>query len=169
MSVFKHRSSSFRRNAFFKRNIRRDGFNLVEVVLAMAVIGVAFTSLFGVMPVALQNYRHSMNLSIQANVMSQVFAELQQTPPAQVLATPPTPRYFNDEGKDVTSTSAQSQAVYYVKYGTPSTTVSSTIFSGTPALVAVTIDIYNFQAYQAQSANGTPTPLAEKTLFLANY
>jgi len=177
---FTNRSFHVRRSAFFKECANKGGFNLVEVVLAMCVIAIAFTSLFGVMPVALQNYRHSMGLTTQANIMSQVSGELQQTPVSVIF--PPgggsklTTRYFDDDGQEVTQVA---QAVYRVDYTPPTNSVNapasggsppsvnSTIFSGSGsssnlALAPVTISIYN--------AHGTSTtPLSQMTLFLPYY
>jgi len=181
------RHSAIRYGAFLKGVAHKKGFNLVEVVLAMCVIAVAFTSLFGVMPVALQNYRHSMNLAMVANIMSQVSAELQQTPASEVLANPATPlpdRYFSDEGQDVTSTSAQAQAVFHVKYEAITTesnaadtdtnqvvaSVKTTIFGGatsptySTALIPVTVDVY-----ARHGGTDTTAPLATKTIFIPNY
>jgi len=139
----------------------RQGFNLVEVVLAMAVIGVAFTSLFGVMPVALENYRHSMNMAMQANILSQLSAELTQTPTAKLFTSSSyiaPERYFDDEGQDVTSTPAR--ALFHAKFrevqltvsggsSTPpvyATQITATVFdstdSATSPLIPVTVDIY---------------------------
>jgi len=154
----------------------------------MCVIAVAFTSLFGVLPVALQNYRHSMSLSMVANVMSQVSAELQQTSASDILSnstgTAPLPdRYFNDEGQEVTLTNTKSPPVFHVKYepitytsnaGTGSlvqkvASVNTAIMGGsnpstTTALIPVKVDIYSIHG-----GVDTATPLASKTLFIPNY
>src|SRR6201996_1772802 len=131
--------------ALSKERASKAGFNLVEVVLAMCVIAIAFTSLFGVMPVALQNYRHAMSMTTAANILAKVSNDLQQTSADQILliiGTSPSPRYFDDDGQDVTVTSRQGQALYEVIYRAipQKTTVFTT---DNPALIPITIDLYS--------------------------
>lgn len=150
--------------ASYRRKRTKAGFNLVEVVLAMCVIAIAFTSLFGVMPVALQNYRHAMSMTTAANILAKVSSDLQQTSADQInlmVGTAPNKRYFDDEGQDVTGTSHQGAALYEVDYrAIPAKT--SVFNTDNPALIPITLDLYS-----VHNSVAAPTPLATKTLFIA--
>lgn len=157
------------------------GFNLVEVVLAMCVIAVAFTSLFGVMPVALQNYRHAMSFTVQSNILVQVTGEFQQTSPDQIEAmvnnntVTPSLLYFDNEGQQV---SQSTQASYTVTLAFPSSSgggnasVDTSIFgtggngvNGNPntALVPILLTFYGIHG-GVQDKN----PLNTKIIFISS-
>jgi uncharacterized protein (TIGR02598 family) len=86
---------------------RAQAFSLVEVTLAMGVFAFALVSLLGLMPIAFQASRDSLDMTIVNQAADQLAAEIQQNklPPAENG-----PFYFDNEGRKTTSTSAIFQA-----------------------------------------------------------
>jgi len=111
-----HTPKSSRRFAF-------RGFSLVEVVVATGIASMGITTLFALLPMGLNIFRESMDVSISAQIGEGVIRESQQTDYNSLLAVsglPPVPgstvpivkpvRFFDDQGIELTSSAG---AVYY--------------------------------------------------------
>lgn len=68
------RSGSFRRTGK-----GRKGFSLVEISIALAIIGVVFTVLIGLLPAGMSNYSVAMNTQTSVEIYQRLAAELQET------------------------------------------------------------------------------------------
>jgi len=91
------------KRSFTRRRIRwgsAAGFSLVEVVLALGVIGVALTSMLGLLPTGLTIFRESIEATVRADILRKLSSELQQTPFSEVKNSTGM-RYFTDEGQEV--------------------------------------------------------------------
>jgi uncharacterized protein (TIGR02598 family) len=55
------------------------GFSLVEISLALAIIGVVFTVLIGLLPAGMSNYSVAMNTQTSVEIYQRLAAELQET------------------------------------------------------------------------------------------
>lgn len=58
---------------------RRAGFSLVEVVLALGVVALAFIGIFSMLPTGLTIFRQAMDTSIGAQISQRIVGEAQQT------------------------------------------------------------------------------------------
>lgn len=104
----------------------RRAFSLVEVTIAIGIVAFAFVALVGVLPVGLQTFRRAVDASVGAQITQRIINDIQQTDFSLLVKDhttpfpfPATPRYFNDQGSEVTEPSS---AVYHVKtWITPST------------------------------------------------
>lgn len=89
----------------------RAAFSLVECVLALGVVGFAFVSLVGVIPVGLNTFRSAIDGTVSAQISQRVVAEARQAKFTELLAlnknsdadsTQPVADYFfDDEGVPV--------------------------------------------------------------------
>ena len=82
--------------------LRKQAFSLVEVVVALGVIGFALTTLIGLMPVGLNIFRESMTATVQTDVLRQLASQFQETPFA-ALTNSPKMLYFSDQSTLVTN------------------------------------------------------------------
>lgn len=114
---------------------RMAAFSLIEVTLAVGIMGFAFVAILGMVPVGLKNYRETKNTAVSSQIAQQILSQVQVAPYSQLtqpgsnpatvqngdvtssslrLAAPPetpassTPyvRYFSEEGTEVLSTDA---------------------------------------------------------------
>ena len=84
---------------------RKQAFSLIEVVIALGVIGFALTTLIGLMPVGLNIFRESMTSTVQTDVLRQLASQFQETPFA-ALSNNTNMQYFSDQSSLVTDTNA---------------------------------------------------------------
>ncbi len=153
-----------------RRRLKSAGFSLVEVSLAIGIMGFAFVAIFGLVPVGLSNFRQAKNVSVASEISERIFSELQDTPftkltnngtvaagsswsltfpnfttPGATAASGTTAvRYFDDQGDETVSSDAN--AVFLVNVAVhvaPAFVVSTTGAAPVtnPALVAVTIQV----------------------------
>ena len=54
---------------------KQAGFNLIEVVIALAVVSIGLVSILGLLPHALQGSRDAQDRTIAATIVAQYFAE----------------------------------------------------------------------------------------------
>jgi uncharacterized protein (TIGR02598 family) len=85
-----------------KRN--QTGFSLVEVTIAIGIIAFAFTSILGLVPIALNTFHNSLDMSIGSQIAQRVTNDSQQTDFDQLIANPKTLRYFDIQGDEVLPT-----------------------------------------------------------------
>lgn len=70
-----------------RSELRRRGFTLTEVVLALGVMGLAFVPLLGLLPVGMGNFRSSMDRSAAARVAECLANEARQSDFEQVQSS----------------------------------------------------------------------------------
>lgn len=67
----------FRRRA--RRTVARAAFSLVEITLAVGIMAFAFVAILGLVPVGLNNFHETKNVSVSSQISQQVFAQVQAT------------------------------------------------------------------------------------------
>jgi len=93
-------------------SLRKRAFSLVEVLIALGVIGFALTALIGLMPVGLSIFRESMTATVQADVLRQLASQFQETPFA-ALTNSTNMLYFSDQSSLVTNSADALLGVTY--------------------------------------------------------
>ena len=88
---------------------RRTGFSLVEVVMAIGIIGFCMIPIMALIPVAMKTSRQSMDRNTEIRMMQSIRAELFKTPFSQL--TPTTNFYFDVDGYPLSSASGAYYAV----------------------------------------------------------
>ena len=58
---------------------RTEGFTLVEVALALGIVGFAFTAVFGLIPIGLGTARKAAETSVCSQIVQRVVGDLKQT------------------------------------------------------------------------------------------
>ena len=138
---FRHPSHSFR-----KRNA---AFSLIEIVIALGVVGFAVVPMVGILPVGLSNFRSAADISVGTQISQRIINELQQSD-FDVLTGGggnlggsfcKTVRYFDDQGNEL-ATTQRTAALYEVNIRImPATDLPA---SGTnPNLATATIQVAN--------------------------
>lgn len=144
-----------------QRWLRSAAFSLVEVTLAIGVMGFSFVAIIGLVPVGLGNFRQTKNVSVASDISARILSELQDTPFTQLVGTTTagqswnltkadgTPngtaiRYFDEQGTETTK--ANSSAVYQVNIcvtNAPAFLVPGAATARTPntAVASVTIQV----------------------------
>jgi uncharacterized protein (TIGR02598 family) len=64
---------------------RAAAFSLVEVTLAVVIMGFAFVAILGLVPVGLNSFRTAKNVSTASQISQQMFSEVQATAWAELL------------------------------------------------------------------------------------
>ena len=88
------------------------GFSLVEVAFAMAVMGFGLLSIVGLVPMGLTHFRQAMNNTVETQIVQSITSDLQLTSFKSLAAG----------------------TTYYDGEGNPTATASSAIYTATVAL-----------------------------------
>ncbi len=93
---------------------RRGAFTLVEVTLAVGIMGFAFVAIVGLVPVGLTNFRQTKNASVASQISERMYSEVQNTTferltkPGKTWRLPVSDaegasvvRYFDDQGQEL--------------------------------------------------------------------
>lgn len=111
MGISKHIGLKRHRN-------RRSAFSLVEVTLAIGIVGIGFIPMMGLLPTGLNVFRQSMGAFVGAQIAQRVIAEAQQTDFATLSGSASkinaSTRYFDTEGTEIDD-SASTRWIYAVK------------------------------------------------------
>lgn len=101
--------------------IRKDAFSLVEVALAIGLFSFCLIALMGLIPVALQTSRNSINRNTTTRMLQSVRASLLSTP-SSTLATNGSGSFLFDPEGNAWTTNSQNALRFRVLYSsTPST------------------------------------------------
>lgn len=87
------------------------GFSLIEVVLALGIISVAFVPLMGLLPTGMASFRSSMDRGATVRITERLGNEARQSD-FDSVGSNPADRYFDEQGNEVT---ASSQAIYQAR------------------------------------------------------
>lgn len=128
--------TSFRLNSA-SRLVR--AFSLVETVLAIGIVSFALLPVFGMLPLGLNTFRHTVSNVISARIAQQLLNETMQTDYATLVATPHTLRYFDNQGIEVQSLS-QSLYTAQISISTPTSLPNSSALDS-PNLATVTVKL----------------------------
>lgn len=132
------------------RSKNNGGFSLIEVALAVGVLGFGLLATFGLIPVGMSTFHQAVNTSIGAQVVQHVINDARQADFTALLtgsnnqaitaATGPgykAARYFDNQGNELTT---PANSIYEVNtVVTPQTTLPTATQIGTLATVTVQI------------------------------
>ena len=86
----------------------------MEVTIALAIAGLGFTTLLGLLPHGMEMVRHTSELSAGSKVIQKISGELQSAPWATINWTGyGARRYFTDEGVEIPAADVQNPANPY--------------------------------------------------------
>lgn len=126
---------------FLRRAAR--AFTLVECALALAVVGIAFVPIMGLLPVGLNTSREAINFSIGSNIAQQLFNAAQQTDFNILTGSSSTVgavRYFDYQGVEVKDAGSPS-ITYHAKTRVVATTAYPGAAGSNPSVATVTIQV----------------------------
>jgi uncharacterized protein (TIGR02598 family) len=102
------------------RKSKKQGFSLVEVVLALGVVAFAFVAILGLIPAGMSSFRQAINISVGSQLGQKVISDAFQSDYDTLLTAPGTAapggtldatqpflalyRYFDEEGNEIIST-----------------------------------------------------------------
>ena len=121
-----------------KRRVYAQGFSLVEVTIAIAVVVISLLPILAMLPAGLNNYKNSVYRTKAAHLLSEISTCIQLATPPNPNGTPPTSIYtalapFNSGSNVISFTTggtAKLGPVYFDENGNPVTG------NATPQLVA---------------------------------
>lgn len=114
---------------------RGGGFSLIELTIALGIVGFALVAILGLVPVGMKAFQDAMRLNVEAEIVQTVARELENTPwkrptesglPGASGGVPngladylsSYPLYFDDEGREIgsgpTPPSGEKRATYAV-------------------------------------------------------
>lgn len=105
------------------RHAGEAGFSLVEVSLALGIVAFGVIAVFGLLPAGLDTFRLSNDTAVSSQILQKIISEAQETDFDQLIKDKTNNpissgttgvkaiRYFDDQGKELTSGSG---AIYYV-------------------------------------------------------
>ena len=70
--------------------------------MALAIVGFALVTIFGLTPLGLTTYRQSMETTIGSHIAQRIINDCQQSDFNTLLNSPPADRYFDDQGDEIT-------------------------------------------------------------------
>lgn len=162
---------------------RRGGFTLVEVTLAIGIVGFAFVTLFGLVPTGLNLFRNAIDTSIGSQILEQITDNAQQTDFDELLKqrdTPAPDRWYDDQGNDITELyrdkptqynplyTARVQVVWPVSL--PSATTSSDADpSAAPDPRTATTNVVTLKVLIAKNPNHTTDPFTNNKTTVNAY
>ena len=134
--------------SFKKDWTSRAAFSLVEITVAIGIISFAFLGVFGLLPTGLNTFRQAMDTSVGSQIAQRVIDDAQQTDFSALIGSnassfqqSTTPRYFDDQGNEV---STSTRAIYQVNTCITPATATPSVSGGTnPNLATVIVQIAN--------------------------
>jgi uncharacterized protein (TIGR02598 family) len=96
---------------------RAGGFSLVELTIALGIVGFAMVAILGLVPIGMKAFQDAVRLNVEAEIVQTIARELENTPwkragEVGLPSNPPNgledyvksfPVYFDDEGREVGS------------------------------------------------------------------
>ncbi len=153
-------------------------FSLVEITVAIGIVAFAFMGILGLIPVGLNTYRKTIDLSVGSNIAQKVIREAQQTDFSTLVGAntaafqqSATPRYFDEQGTELTTaTDGNAKAIYQVNTCiNPSTPIIGTNGTNNPNLATVTVQIANNPANINIDTDATTQLWKDSRVSIATY
>lgn len=139
------------------------GFTLVEVVLAIGIIALAFVPVLGLLPVGANVAREAIDTTVESQITQLMTNQAQQTDFSSLKDLSATPtQYFDYQGNKTKLENAIYEAKFHVSH---STNLPGSV--RTSRLATVTICILNTKAEAAGASNEVmENPAAKKSVIL---
>lgn len=146
---------------------RQRGFSLVEVTLAIGVVGFAFVAVLGLLPVGLHVFRAGIDTTVQSQIVQRVVADAQQTDFDLLKQRPVEMRYFDDQANDLGVT-PDLASIYTVRVEVVPTTQLPSKFDPSENLLTLRIEITRDPARQADPFSADHTlPISRHSALIA--
>lgn len=97
------------------------GFSLVEITVALGIVGFCLLALFGLLPVGLNSNQISVEQTLAANLATMLTADLRATPIAKPVEDGVSPQYKIS----IPASTASTQTLYFRKDGKPAGAVNA--------------------------------------------
>ena len=101
----------------------RRAFSLVEVTLALGIVGFAAATVLALLPTGLATLRHSIEQTVESQISQQITSDILQTPFASIPTTFPPAGELGEYGIQKT------KKYYYDTEGFPVQTASEAVFT----------------------------------------
>ena len=155
----------------FRRARRRNtAFSLVEIALALGILGFSLVSVFGLIPLGLASFRKASDISIGSQISQVVIGEAQQTDFDTLInkslgssqmnaagAFTKTTRYFDNQGQEQTSVQPGTTLYWVNTRIVPSTFMPGRTSSGDPintlSIATVTVQVATNPGNHAMTAD----------------
>lgn len=89
------------------------GFTLVEITLAIGIVGFCLLALLGLLPVGLNTVRDSMVQVGESGIARQLRVQLEQVSPNSIAALTSATNYYTQQGVQVSASDADFKNAYY--------------------------------------------------------
>lgn len=143
------------------------GFSLVEVTLAIGIVGFAFVAIFGLLPTGLHLFRSAIDASVQTQIVQRVVADAQQTDFDALKQRPVEMRYFDDQANDLGNSPALA-SIYTVRITVVPATQMPSRYAPSENLLTLRIEIARDPAQKPEPfAPGSNLPISTHTAFIA--
>lgn len=108
-----------------KKHSYRDGFSLVEIVMALGIISFAIVGIMGLFPVAMRSALESQRETRAAQIAQQIFSDLRAGRPSSTYIAIQTNILNSSSRQTVNLGSPQALQVFYTGEGQPAGTAIS--------------------------------------------
>jgi len=168
--AFLAKGESSPRSQCLRRPRGTAGFSLIEAVLAVGIVAVAFVPLLGLMPIGLNTSRQAIDTTVEAEIVQQMTSQAQETNFSALTAlNSSSVACFDGNGNTTPSATALYKACFSVPT-TPANPANSSMPGGTVLpngtttyqLATVTIYIVSTRTPSGMSAK-TPSDLSAST------
>lgn len=75
------------------------GFSLVEVTLALGIVGFAFLALFGMLPIGLKTFEGAVDSTVESQIAQSVITTAHQSKFSELPSMHGQQQYFDEQGK----------------------------------------------------------------------
>ncbi len=132
----------------------RAAFSLVEIVLAVGIVGFALITIIGLQPVGLTSLRASMDSTIETQIINQLFGEVSQTDFSRIERYEDSLLYFNADGHRVGS-AAEARFQVQLEVVLPSSTFSP--FPSAPSDIQTSLNTVRLEIGRSPAVSGETT------------
>jgi uncharacterized protein (TIGR02598 family) len=153
------------------------GFSLVEVAVALGIVGFALVAILGVMPIGLSASRTASDLTVTSLVIQRLTSLVYQTGYSNAAALEGTYYYFDDGGRPLASTSssqAPSSAIYTASIQKPSQSSGNNSLMDSSTVVLLQVNVVSDPGHRLVGTPSTTLPVdlqsraITTSVFLAN-
>lgn len=114
----------------------RGGFSLVEVVLALGIVSFAMVGIMGLLPVGLDAFRQSINLTVESQIAQQIINNAQVVPYDKLAGYT---HFYDENGSEVASGDPQQIYTATVSLTNPAASLTANLPHGITTTLVVTI------------------------------
>lgn len=139
----------------------KNGFTLIETVLAVGIVAFTFVGIAGLLPCGMQTFRRAMDNTMQAQMTQNIVAQASQVSFSNLSQFDGRDMIFDDNGDLVDSTNPQRTYRARVQITSQMDVPASSAFTN-PGLAKLTITYYRPSAPASAPLGQTVTYIANK-------